>query len=804
MSVTRNNHYVPQWYQEGFLEPNENTLAYLNMKPEEKILPDGRTITPRTFFKSPTSRAFFQTDLYSTFFGTSVNDEIEKKLFGDIDVRGSHAVRAFWNDDKTKWHQHFQALFEYIDAQKLRTPKGLDWLRLQYPGLDQNELMIEMQGLRFMNCAIWAEGVREIVSAEDANVKFIISDHPVTIYNPSAQPELRDWMYPTDPSITLLGSQTIFPLSRNLCLILTNLEFTESKSSDPLQKRTFARNFRSSMVKTDGFITGRKLTDVEVRHINYVIKHRAKRYIAAGQKEWLYPEKAISCSWQDVGSVLLPSSNKLFGVGGELFVQYNDGRVHYQDAYGRTEKPQKFLQKQIDESFNHDDYCGCGSGFTFKDCCQFRATPLRPSWSEVSIRERNLMFLHAISDVLELDSKKDWTQLRRQISDDKISEIYALYAQLWPLETDILSLLPKPDGLPRAVYTGLIHPQSITDHAVSLPIFFGETLIAHPFTLASSMKPDFSPVKHPEKYRHDILKSLMLFLQLMPLVEQGLINLVPDPCDFNPHLRDQIITMAESRRRFLHADLSEEPKVEQIMMEDVRRSMLALPDKALRHIFSGDEKGDLSEEQLLVAARNMQRDDQLSSLQRKSLGGENAGGEFIKLKLAPNFEMSMYLAQATGASIVTDNKSRWQEIQLAIARQSVLDNRYANSLANSMETSTFTCLHHYQSVETIAYGQQARCYVDFMKSFSRYVIKSIKGSRKPNFEAGLRARFIKAHSALRDEICKLEHPCTNAKVTVAFPEGGIRDNTVNRLLLMSNSEMHLQSVPMAFFFQSIK
>lgn len=41
MSVTRNNHYVPQWYQEGFFEPNENTLAYLNMKPEEKILPDG-------------------------------------------------------------------------------------------------------------------------------------------------------------------------------------------------------------------------------------------------------------------------------------------------------------------------------------------------------------------------------------------------------------------------------------------------------------------------------------------------------------------------------------------------------------------------------------------------------------------------------------------------------------------------------------------------------------------------------------------------------------------------------------------
>jgi len=84
-----------------------------------------------------------------------VNDEIEKKLFGDIDTRGSAAVRAFCGTDESKWHQHFRDLFEFIDAQKLRTPKGLDWLKAQYPGLSQNELMVEMQGLRMMNCTIW-------------------------------------------------------------------------------------------------------------------------------------------------------------------------------------------------------------------------------------------------------------------------------------------------------------------------------------------------------------------------------------------------------------------------------------------------------------------------------------------------------------------------------------------------------------------------------------------------------------------------------------------------------------------------
>src|SRR5271169_5615340 len=105
MSKTRNNHYVPQWYQEGFFEVGSNTLAYLDMEPPQQVLPDGRVITQRGLFDTHTSRAFRQLDLYSTFFGTSINDEIERRLFGDIDARGSDAVRAFIQTDVNAWLQ---------------------------------------------------------------------------------------------------------------------------------------------------------------------------------------------------------------------------------------------------------------------------------------------------------------------------------------------------------------------------------------------------------------------------------------------------------------------------------------------------------------------------------------------------------------------------------------------------------------------------------------------------------------------------------------------------------------------------
>jgi hypothetical protein len=161
MSVTRKNHYVPQWHQERFFALGKATHCLLDLNPPTFRRRDGTTALGRHLFDSPSSRAFVEDDLYSTFFGAELNDEIERIFFGDIDRRGAQAVRAFCHDDKGAWHEHFQDLFEFLDIQKLRTPKGLAWLRQHYPeigrlgemlpGVAQNQLMFEMQGIRMLN-----------------------------------------------------------------------------------------------------------------------------------------------------------------------------------------------------------------------------------------------------------------------------------------------------------------------------------------------------------------------------------------------------------------------------------------------------------------------------------------------------------------------------------------------------------------------------------------------------------------------------------------------------------------------------
>lgn len=801
MSKTRNNHYVPQWYQEGFFEPGQKTLHYLDKSPDRHTRGDGAIVPGRDRFVSPTSRCFVQRDLYSTFFGATVNDEIERRLFGDIDGRGSRAVRAFIDADAGKQHRHFQTFFEYIDIQKIRTPKGLDWLTTQYPLLTQNELMQEMQGIRMMHCTIWSESVREIVSAEAAAVKFIVTDHPVTVYNHAQAAAALKASGNHDPSIALKASQTIFPLNRNFCLILTNLEYARDHNAAPLEKRTFARNYRTSMVRTDAFIRERKLTDTEVAQINFVLKSRARRFIAASQPEDLYPERTVSGAWSDLRKVFLPPENGLWHFGGELYAKYDSGHVHYQDEFGRTEKPREFLIKApAAEPLRPADACGCGSGLRFRDCCLGKPDALRTSWSERSIRERNMMLQNGVANVLELHDGRDWVAVRRAMTDEKIAQLHSVYEALWPLETDLLKLLPKPDNAFRAVYTGQIHPTRITDYALGASLYFGELLVEHPFVHAGIVKPDFSPVKSPRAYRQECLKTLLFFLSIMPLVEARLVNLCPDPCNFDPHLREQMFHMAQARSAALEVDMRQDSDFESLMKAEFQRSIMALPGAVEAQLRKSMPQLDAAAlQEALDGIEVLKERDPLAVLQPADGAPDEKAGQFTMMKLAPNFEMALYLGQATGACVVTDNVFRWKELRRAVYGRERPAPPSLAAFQDRLKSLTFAFPQNAHDVLALADDRSFAAFRVALRGIYRYVSELPQRGRKPNVESGLVSRFVQAHGETQSAIRKAGIVTRQASMACLCPLCGIQDNTVNRLLLMSSSEHHLPGVPLAFF-----
>lgn len=776
MSQTRNNHFVPQWHQNGFVDERDNELRHL--KSREIKLKDGSTkiIHGKNWFHS--AQCFYEKDLYSTFFGTIFNDDIEKKLFGPIDDNGANSVKAYLTDDPAQWHDNFQDFFTYLDAQKLRTPKGLDWIKSKYPELSQSQLMTEMQALRTIHCTLWAEGVRELVSAEDSDVKFILSDHPVTVYNHACPPNSELCTYPNDPDIALMGSQTIFPLSKNRCLILTNLEYAEhSDHVNPLDQRTNATKIRHSMVNTINFINKRKLTADEVTKINYIIKFRAKDAIAAGKESWLYPENSLNCHWAELRHVLMPPDNELYHFGGEMFVGFKDGSTHYQDAFGRTTPENKYLKKEtIELKLGRNDYCGCGSNRKYKHCCKDLPKELRSSWTELSIRERNLAFCRAIKGILGLDTGKTWLDVRREITEDQITRIYEFYSAMWPRETDIYSLLPKPDGRFRALYTGVLDVRVIGLYALPMASLFDEFLIENPIVNPNNVKPEFSSTKSPAKYKYQALKDILLMLKLEPYIAYGLINLIPDPSNFDFNLMKAMMNMATSRQGTVK-NQRDIKVIKKLTLEDFLNSIHMAPrETKIRLLVS---YYGMPEE---VAARSidtLEANAEASPLSMRQPIQPGGGGQIMLFSLAPNYEMSLFTAQVTGSVIVTDSETRWIELQSAQHRQMGFVSYPWNSIygkigripldCNMLESCTKT-QHHFAAARTT------------LKQVDELVLAD------ENDLAQLE-RLTASVSRLNSQLGKIDSDRTakfvNCDCKILAPDGGFYDSKVQRLLALS-------------------
>ena len=807
--VTHQNHYVPIWYQKGFIVGTGSSLNYLDLNPPTTILPNGRSISRRSLtYRAPKS-CFWSEDLYTTRFGAIINDEVERFLFGAIDDFGARAVRAFVSGEFDMIHPAFQHFFEYLDAQKLRTPKGLDWIKSKYPRLTQLDLMIEMQALRQMHCTMWYESVREIVSAEQSDVKFIVTDHPVTIYNPAYPPTSPICKYPDDPPIELIGSQTVFALDANHCLILTNLEYAKNPTGGNLtRRRTHARYGGQTIARTDAFIRTRKLTREDVISINLLLKARSHRYIAASENEWLEPKKDDKNKWRMIGKVLLPPSDELWHFGGELYVGYKDGSTHYQDEFGRTSGSHKYLKKERASPFDKNGPCGCGSGRRFKQCCKDLTPEDRPSWDVYSIRERNLMFIRAMQKILGLYNGKTWDDVRKELTDEQITKIHEAFESLWPKDTDLADLLPRPnESVLRGVYLGLVDPRTITITVTGWLPYLDEVVIAHPFINAGTVKPEYSPTKSPSKFKAQTLKNVLLLLALEPFIDAGFVHLVPDPTDFSD-IRNVIWNLAEQRIggkvEFGEKDLE---RNHALASDDLKRVTLALPDAALEGIIQRAlpklEAEQIS--QLISYMREQQQQDPLALLQALPQGED--GGQLLTVK-GFNLETALFIAQATGAILYTDVRLHWEHLHKhATTNSALMASTHWNPVNDSLKKLSFL----------IADSPEAGFHLRLNGKFDRikYTLRNIQNTVYEQGEKGPSKGSVKklvheldaAKILLRKEWRRIENSQSNdnylGTLELSIPAGGFDLNTVRRLLLTYGRAKEIQGTPVAFYMQIV-
>jgi hypothetical protein len=286
----------------------------------------------------------------------------------------------------------------------------------------------------------------------------------------------------------------------------------------------------------------------------------------------------------------------------------------------------------------------------------------------------------------------------------------------------------------------------------------------------------------------------------MPLVDLGLINLVPDPCNFDFHLRQEMMRMARGRSAGIRHDPSREPRLKKLMEEDMRRSIMLMPRDAMRAKLR-KLNPELDEEMIEITLRHgdrLREDDPLAVLQEDSLNG--TGGQASMFKLLPNFEITMYLAQATGGCIVTDSPFRWAEIKRASRAQAATTG--LATLAGDIGRTKFAFPQNVTDTTALALSKTFAGYPALFRDLFKYLSHVGDRGQKINREAQLIGRFAKAHALAQDEVKKMAIDVKEARISCAFPPGGIQVNAVNRLLLMSSSERHLPSVPMAYFIKA--
>jgi hypothetical protein len=340
------HHYVSQWYQRRFLEPGKGTYCYLDLHPET-VQSGPKRYQRRALLHWGPVRCFCKDDLYTIKLGNFTTDQIEKRFFGGVDSKGRESVEFFanYNHDTDGAVQHFQPMPAFMDAQRFRTPRGLDQLKRLTAAPSHNVTLLAMQQLFQLHTTMWVEGVWEIVRARQSPTKFIVSDEPVTFFNRHIFPS--ECVYAGSIELDKIGTRTLFPLGPDACLIITHVQLVRDPWIKPLAVRENARSYDRTLKKLTDVQTGRVEED-EVRRINFILKTRATRYIAASKEEWLYPERDVSTTdWAKLDDdwFLFPHLYKV-PFTREIVMGFKSSPPWVQDEYGRRPTNPKFKDER--------------------------------------------------------------------------------------------------------------------------------------------------------------------------------------------------------------------------------------------------------------------------------------------------------------------------------------------------------------------------------------------------------------------------------------------------------------------------
>lgn len=313
--------------------------------------------------------------------------------------------------------------------------------------------------------------------------------------------------------------------------------------------------------------------------------------------------------------------------------------------------------------------CPCGSGSKYKRCCQIKGIdPGRISYGEwirnLSIRGKNILFVNKIAEALNLDKvpneiKSFWDfvgLLKRAITPRAVREIHLAIPELWPDGEDLTRCLEQEKNN----YSGLFLGSYLFDVTVNLlnrhAMYNQSIILIDPFHDPRVIAPKYNPIENPEEHITTTFHYVLLWLQLMPWIEAGIVKIIRNPGDFNYELRKSTFELSNQKvEKYPELQKALEnqerpPEFEEFFKESYT---LAYSDDFWVDKIRGNK--ELSEEFVRDFFKT-KREQSLYYVDTKSKS------QLLFWSTGTNYEMGKYICEKTNSHIITDFSYRWLEM----------------------------------------------------------------------------------------------------------------------------------------------
>ena len=284
---------------------------------------------------------------------------------------------------------------------------------------------------------------------------------------------------------------------------------------------------------------------------------------------------------------------------------------------------------------------------------------------------RNRLFIERACDALQLDKEpKSLADLKAAFTPNAVRKIHEAILDIWPKDVRIALLLESTRADVSGLYIGEYQRDLLIRGMSRHSLYANKILLVDPFTYPLSVRDEYNPIFHPEKFRSQTLKNIDVWFHLAPWVKAGIVEFIRTPADFDPQLNWE--SLKRQRKKFeeneeLKKLLDETAKIkveEFTAREGLRLLVLSAPDDHLRKIFKelklGTEK--FGEDDFIAHVGELRRSDPFYL--EPVTDDEGRFGEFHITTSGASYDIAKLTASLTGSYLVTDLPPRWKEIEL--------------------------------------------------------------------------------------------------------------------------------------------